>query len=72
MRTLKYILHRLGNRIIDLIGISIGVIGLIIAYTATAEVINVVVQVPPALLPSQLIELIYELGTKCLESCFEE
>ncbi len=72
MRALKYILHRLGNRIIDLIGIFIGVIGLIIAYTATAEAINVVVQVPPVLLPSQLIELIYELGTKCLELCFED
>ena len=70
MVVVKYILLRLGNRVIDLVGVAIGILGLVIAYTATAEVVNVVVNVPAALLPTELLELLYELGTRCLEQCF--
>lgn len=66
-----YILRRMADRAIDLVGITVAILGLIVAYTATAETINIVVPVPEALLPTKLVELIYDLGSRCLEQCFE-
>ena len=70
-RAAVYILRRMADRAIDLVGITVAILGLIIAYTAAAETINIVVPVPEVLLPTKLVELIYELGTRCLESCFD-
>ncbi len=72
MGIVSYVFSRIADRVIDLAGLGIGVLGLIIAYSAAAIVVNVIVPTSPALLPSDLLELMYELGTKCLELCFEE
>ena len=68
---LKYIGRRLADRLIDLAGIAVGVAALVLGYTATAETVNIVIDLPEALLPSELLGLMWELGNKCLESCFE-
>ena len=70
-RVATYIGRRLADRVIDLVGMVVAILALIVAYTAAAETINIVVPVPDALLPIKVLDLIYELGAKCLEQCFE-
>ena len=55
-----------------MVGWTIGIIALVLTYTAGAEVINIVVELPDAMLPSELVALMWELGQKCLAQCFSE
>ena len=69
-----YVAKRLADRIIDISGLTIGIIALLLTYTTGAEAINVVVNVPSnlqPLIPSELIVKLAELLDKCLAQCFQ-
>lgn len=70
-RVFLYVLRRLADRAIDLVGVVVAILGLIVAWTAASETINIIVPVPQPLLPTELINLLWELGNRCLERCFE-
>ena len=69
---LRYTLHRIADRLVDMVGWTIGVIALVLTYTAGAEVINIMVELPDAMLPSELVSLLWEIAEKCLAQCFPE
>lgn len=68
---LKYVGRRIADRLVDMVGWTIGIIALVLTYTAGAAAINVVVELPEVMLPTELVSLAWELGQKCLAQCFE-
>ena len=69
-----YVAKRFADRIIDISGLTVGIIGLVLAYTTGAEAVNVIVNVPSnlqPLIPSELVMKMGELLDLCLEQCFQ-
>ena len=69
-----YVANRFADRIIDISGLTVGIIGLLLAYTAGAEAVNVIVNVPSSLqplIPSELVMKMAKLLDLCLEQCFQ-
>ena len=73
-RILSYVLKRFADRFVDVAGLVVAIIAIILTYTAGAQAINLIVDVPIAmqpLIPSELLSKLTELLDLCLDSCFQ-